>query len=513
MKKTIVIIFIALLGFSSCKKDFDEGNPNQLTASDFWNSEADAIRGINAVYSTVHRGAAGYSRWLYFHGMLRSDEGYGSGGDGNLNTLMSFVQTDYDLFLTRETWENMYVGIYRANQVIANVPGITTMDATLQKRIVAEAKFLRALFYFNLTLYFGRPPLVLEPPTSNPAAVLPQNATPEEAWTQVAKDLAEAAPDLPLGYTGSDIGRATRGAAFALLGKTYLQQKKYQEAADAFAWLVTGPGAAQYDLVPNYRDNFIITAENNKESVFEIQFALKDDENSDNDIDESARPNPGSSIAKFYAPGGGPGFQDGGARRWVVHEFLQEKTTTNQRDPRLDATFLYDSTDVRGPDFTMIYGETFTNRYGTGPDSRRVWYRKLLNDHWRNTETFNSPNNYRLIRFADVLLMYAEALNGLNQTASAYPHVNKVRARAGLAPLPAGMTQQQFLNQLKHERITELSGEGWRFADLQRWGDLSLTLQTRDPEFANFIVGKHEWYPIPQRDIDLNPNLTQNPNY
>ncbi len=512
MKKIVVIIFIAFTTFSSCKKDFDESNPNQLTASNFWQSEDDAVRGINAVYSTVHRGAAGYSRWLYFHGMLRSDEGYGSGGDGNLNTLMSFVQTDYDLFLTRETWENMYVGIYRANQVIANVPGIT-MDPTLQKRIVAEAKFLRALFYFNLTLYFGRPPLVLEPPTSNPAAVLPPNATPEEAWAQVAKDLTEAAPDLQLSYTGSDLGRATRGAAFALLGKAYLQQKKYQEAADAFAWLVTGPGATQYDLMPNYRDNFIITAENNKESVFEIQFALKDDENSDNDIDESARPNPGSSIAKFYAPGGGPGFQDGGARRWVVHEFLKEKTITNQRDPRLDATFLYDSTDVRGPDFTMIYGETFASRYGTGPDSRRVWYRKLLNDHWRNTETFNSPNNYRLIRFADVLLMYAEALNGLNQTASAYPYVNRVRARAGLAPLPAGMTQQQFLNQLKHERITELSGEGWRFADLQRWGDLSPALQSRDPEFANFIVGKHEWYPIPQRDIDLNPNLTQNPNY
>ena len=139
--------------------------------------------------------------------------------------------------------------------------------------------------------------------------------------------------------------------------------------------------------------------------------------------------------------------------------------------------------------------------------------RKLLNDHWRNTETFNSPNNYRLIRYADVLLMYAEALNGLNQTANAYQYVNRVRARAGLAPLATGLNQQQFLNQLKHERITELSGEGWRFADLQRWGDLNPSLQGRDPEFANFIVGKHEWYPIPQRDIDLNSNLTQNPGY
>lgn len=512
MKKIFIIIFIALAGFSSCKKDFDEPNPNQLTEDNFWRTQTDAIRGINAVYSTFHRGAAGYSRWLYFHGMLRSDEGYGSGGDGNLNTLSSFVQTDYDLFLTRETWENMYVGVFRANQVIANVPGIT-MDAALQKRVVAEAKFLRGLFYFNLTLYFGRPALVLDVPPSNPATLLPANATPEQAWAQVTKDFTEAAGDLPNSYGAADLGRATKGAAHAMLGKAYLQQKKYQQAAEALAWLVTGPGAGIYDLMPNYRDNFLITSENNKESVFEIQFALKDNENSDDDIDESKIPNPGASIAKFYAPGGGPGFQDGGARRWVVHEFLAERTTTNQRDPRLEATFLYDSTDVRGPDFTMIYGQTFTSRYGTGPDSRRVWYRKLLNDHWRNTETFNSPNNYRIVRYADVLLMYAEALNGINQTANAYQYVNRVRARAGLAPLTPGMNQQQFLNQLKHERITELSGEGWRFADLQRWGDLSPALQSRDPEFSNFIVGKHEWYPIPQRDIDLNPNLTQNPNY
>jgi hypothetical protein len=145
-----------------------------------------------------------------------------------------------------------------------------------------------------------------------------------------------------------------------------------------------------------------------------------------------------------------------------------------------------------------------------------VFYRKLLNDHWRNTETFNSPNNYRMIRYADVLLLYAEALNGQGKTTEAYPFVDMVRERAGLRKLSVampGLNQTQFLNQLKHERITELSGEAWRFADLQRWGDLSPTLASRDPEFAGFVVGKHEFYPIPRRDIDLNPNLTQNPGY
>jgi hypothetical protein len=301
-----------------------------------------------------------------------------------------------------------------------------------------------------------------------------------------------------------------------MLGKTFLQQNKYQQAADAFAWLVTGPGASIYNLTTDYSDNFRINTENNVESVFEIQYALRDDENSDNDVDEGARPNPGASIAKFYAPGGGPGFQDGAARRWVVDAFNVERTASGERDPRLDATFLFDSTDVRGPDFTMIYGLTFTERYGTGGDSKKVWYRKLLNDHWRDFESFNSPNNYRMVRYADVLLMYAEALNGLAQTSDAYQYVDRIRARVGMKPLAEikpGMSQQEFLNQLKHERIVELSGEGWRFADLARWGDLSPALADRDPEFTNFVVGKHEWYPIPQTDIDLNPNLTQNPGY
>lgn len=510
MKKIFLIITIVSLALTSCERNFDEPNPNQATIGSFWKTESDAVQGVNAIYSTFHRGYAGFSRAMYFHGMLKGDEGYGSGGDVGLNTLMSFSMNDANFGLTADTWNNMYVGVYRANQVIANVPNIQ-MDDVLKRRLVGEAKFLRGLFYFYLTLYFGRPPLVLEP--SQPT-MQPRNATTEEAWAQVAKDFSEAAPDLPVSYGSEDLGRATRGAAYAFLGKTYLQQRKYSEAAQAFEWLVTGPGATVYGLMPNYRDNFLITTENNRESVFEIQNARKDDENGDDDIRSDIRMNTGASIAKFYAPTGGPGFQDGAARRWVINEFHQERTANGQRDPRLAATFLYDSTDVGGPSQTLVYGQTWLARYGL--ENKMVYYRKLLNDHWRNTETFNSPNNYRMIRYADVLLMYAEALNGMGQTGQAYQYVDRVRERAGLRKLSEvrpNLNQAQFLEQLKHERITELSGEGWRFADLARWGDLSSALAARDPEFANFVAGKHELYPIPRRDIDLNPNLTQNPNY
>jgi hypothetical protein len=510
MKKKLFPILLLVLSISSCKRDFDEPNPNQATIGSFWKTADDAVQGVNAIYSVFHRQASSFSRVMYFHGMLRSDEGYGSGGDIGLNILTSFTMNDTNFWMTAETWTNLFVGVYRANQVIAFVPEIP-MDENLKRRVIGEAKFLRGLFYYFLTLYYGRPPLVLEP--SQPS-LRPSNATPEEAWAQVAKDFTEAANDLPVSYGQDDLGRATKGAAYAFLGKTYLQQRKYSEAAKAFEWLVTGPGAAIYDLMPNYRDNFLITSENNKESVFEVQHMRKDDENGDDDINPNIRMNTGASIAKFYAPGGGPGFQDGAARRWVVNVFHQEKTATGQRDPRLAATFLYDSTDVGGPDATQVYGETWASRYPGG--NNMVYYRKLLNDHWRNTETFNSPNNYRMIRYADVLLMYAEALNGQGQTTAAYPYVDRVRVRAGLRPLSEvkpGLNQDAFLTQLKHERITELSGEAWRFADLARWGDLSPALQSRDAEFANFVVGKHEWFPIPRRDIDLNSNLSQNPGY
>lgn len=511
MKKYIFTIAVSILAMLGCKRDFEALNPNAPTVENFWKTGADATKGVNAVYSTFYRTASLYSRWMFYHGILKSDEGFGSGGDGGLNNLMRFNQNNYNNDLTALTWANLYVGIFRANQVIARVPGIT-MDENAKKRILAEAKFLRALFYFNLTIYYGRPPLMLTPSQTDD---VPRNATTAEAYAQVVKDLTDAIVDLPPSYPGPDLGRATKGAAYALLGKAYLQQKMYQPAADAFAYLITGEGKSMYDLTTDYRDNFRVGTENNKESVFEIQFSENQSENTDNDVDESRINNTGSSISQFFAPPG-VGYADGGARRWLIAEFLQENTLTGVQDPRLAASFIFDNADAAGPNATMVYGQSFASRYGNGPDANSVWFRKLLNDHWKNQEGFRSPNNYRLIRFADVLLMYAECLNGLNRTVEAYQYVDRVRQRAGLATLTIarpGLNATQFLAQLKHERITELAGEGWRWADLARWGDLSPALATRDADFNGFIVGKHELYPIPQLDIDLNPNLTQNPNY
>ena len=170
-----------------------------------------------------------------------------------------------------------------------------------------------------------------------------------------------------------------------------------------------------------------------------------------------------------------------------------------------------------------MYGASFSSK-NYGADVRnRVWYRKYLDDYFRvnQFEVFNSPINFRVIRFADVLLMYAEALNALGRTNDAYAHVDRVRLRAGLNRLSVsrpGLNQSQFLQQLMHERITELTGESVRWNDLARWGYFDDAtklneLKSRDTEFNNFELGKNKYMPIPQSELDINPNLKQNPSY
>jgi len=510
--KKLTIILAAFVSLSvSCKRNFDEPNPDMLTEESYWQDDVDAIKGINAVYSGLNRSNNYYNRWMHFVYLLRSDEGFGSGGDIGLNNNMAFSYTSNNT--GNGQWNAIFHVNYRANLVIANVPQIS-MNEDLKNRIVAEAKFLRALNYFNLVVFWGRPPLVLTPllPTD-----YPPNATPEQVYMQIEKDLTEALAYLPASYDAANVGRVTKGAAHGLLAKVYLQQGKFDEAKNAMEWLVTGEGASNYALMANYADNFNKDHENNQESVYEIQYKENPAENGDDDTNPGISLNTGTSVAKFLAPPApGPGYADGAARRWIVDAFEAERTVDNKRDPRAGVSFLYDYADERGPAFTMVYGQTWQQRYGA--NDKRVWFRKLLNDHWRNDENFSSPNNYRMIRYADILLMYAECLNELNRTGDAYTYVDRVRARVNLPPLTTakpGLNQEAFREQIKHERLLELAGEGWRYFDMVRWGELSDNLEVlkeRDADFHNFVSGKHEWYPIPQSDVD-NSDLTQNPGY
>ncbi len=505
IKYTCVAITVGLLG---CDPNLDIINPNQPTIEVFWQNASDAEQGVNAIYSTFARG--GFSRWMPMLYITRSDEGYsGSPWSDLANAMGGFIQPDYNFGPVTDVWRDCYIGVFRANQVIDNVPAIE-MDVNLKNRLLGEAYFLRGYFYYNLALLWGNVPLMLE--ASNPTD-LPPTSTQQQVWAQVEADLRQAVDWLPATYPNSnDLGRASKGAAQALLAKVYMQQLKYAEAVAPLQWLVEGEGAGIYNLVTNYHDNFRINSENNVESVFEWQFALNPTEITDDDV-TTPNHNYGTSISQFLAPPG-IGWSDAEARTWTIAEFLRETTVTGGRDPRLPATYLYAFTDERGPAFTNVYGQTFAQRYGA--ENNRAWFRKFLNDHWRNEEGYRSPNNYRYIRYADVLLMYAEVLNANGSTDQAYAHVDRVRQRAGLPALSTvrpNLSQSAFLEQLKHERLLELAGEGHRWGDLARWGDLGPALANRDPGFANFQVGKHEFLPIPQRDLDINRNLIQNPGW
>src|SRR5688572_32192886 len=254
MKKIFLVLTVLLVVSTSCDDNLDIVNPNQATVEVYWQTADHAIQGVNAVYSTLHRG--GISRWMPFYYIIRSDEGKSiSPATDIVNNMDIFLITDYNFWGSGDVWRDNYIGVFRANQVITFVPEIE-MDETLKARVVGEAKFLRGMFYYHLVTLWGNIPLTLTPSTPNDK---PATSTAAEVWAQIETDLNDAVNSLPTSYTNpADLGRATKGAAQALLAKALMQQGKYDQALDPLEWLVEGEGSGIYDLMPDYRDNFLI---------------------------------------------------------------------------------------------------------------------------------------------------------------------------------------------------------------------------------------------------------------
>ena len=238
-----------------------------------------------------------YRRWLNFAFDIRDDEGFSQSPWNELRDFTRFIIGSYDFEVNFVICRDHYRGITRCNQVIDKVPGIAGMDATLQKQIVAEAKFLRALYYFNLVSLYGNVPLALQPPAS--LNVFPAQANEAQVWAQVIKDLQEAQPDLPLSYSGNDLGRATRGAATTLLGKAYMQNRRWADASAQFTQVINS-NLYRIDNVP-YINNFRHTSENNAESIFEVQF--NDAKRGGNDGDDAYFLGRRAALAVFWRAG------------------------------------------------------------------------------------------------------------------------------------------------------------------------------------------------------------------
>lgn len=510
MKRNILKItfLVVLCVATSCKKSLlDQNNPNTLSLEAFWKTENDAQKGLTAVYHMFYQ-PGGWGRWMYFRLDLTSDEGFSNSPWIELGDWTRFQYINYNFWEGNvNTYRDTYKAIFRCNQVLANVPNIPFQDASKKEQILAQAKFLRAFYYYYAAILWENVPVITTPQTPTD---LPPAGTLAQVWAQVEKDLTEAAAALPGQYaSATDLGRPTKGAAQALLAKALIQQHKWTEAKTALDYLVTGAGKANYDLV-DYKANFRADNENNKESVFEIQFSDA------NKTAEGDGPNSSMGINRpqFFAPRS-IGWSDGQARFWLVSAFKNEKTIDGGIDPRLRYTLFY-------PDLEKDFGDkTYGRSWQWNADE--CWFKKYSRDYYRTNEDYFSQVNNRVIRYADVLLMYAETLNELGQTADAYQYVNRVRARSKMAELatayPAiGTDKTLFRERLKVERALELCGESVRWADLKRWGDLDSQaavdkVAARDPDFKNFVVGKTIRLPLPQVEVQNNTNLKQNPGY
>ena len=510
----IAIIIAASTVLFSCDKRTELINPNFQTSASFWQSSSDALRGINATYASLIIDGS-YMRCTPLLLDLRGDDTHSnSPWDQMYNSGKFSLNTD-NTGIYGWAFGAYYEGVSSSNQVLEHVPQIK-MDSTLKNRILGQAYFLRGLYFYHLVNMFGNVAL----PTST-SIIYNKQRTEADGWAQVISDFSKASKLLPVSYitvSGADagqVGRATKGAALSYLGKTYLFNQKFDSAASCFKSVID---MGVYSLVANYADNFTTNNENNAESIFEVQFSR-----TVGGTELGWGGNPSSSWGKTsaraitYAPRGF-GWTDVQPTKTLLNEFLQEKTTSNQDDPRLTATLFYNRPGLK------LYGQLFSTVYaGNKADLNDVFCAKYENSDgtFANEYDWRSGINERLMRYADVLMMYAECLNETGHTADAYTYIQKVRSRVGLPNLSTvkpNLTQEQMRDQISHERFLEFALEGHRFDDIRRWGwlkdatKLSL-LQSRDDEFSTYKVGR-ELYPIPQSgEIDVNLGFKQNPGY
>lgn len=517
MKKIIIgVLCVALAIFSACSEDhLDIQNENTLSTGVFWQTEDDIEAGLIAVYSMFYRQGT-WTRNIYSQMQGMADDGVSYAGWTELNEWTKFKYTNYNFDeVNGKMWREHFTTIYRANQVLAHIDKVEFADATHKEDLRAQTLWLRSFYYFYMTALWDNMPLILD---VSSAADQPANSSPEAVFAQLETDLRTAIEALPETRDAENTARPTKGAAYALLAKVYMQWHKYAEAKTCLEWLIEGNGASIYDLMPDYGANFSNKNENNKESIYEIHFSLTHYvgfDQTDNYLDPNAQL--GTQIEEVQSPKD-IGWNNVEARRWLVDYYKRETTVTGEYDPRLYYTLWYDSVESDFPNRTHdIYGSGWKSEWGS-----RVWIKKYSTDvrplyYWND-------NNFRVLRLADMLLLYAEAENELNgPTDKAISALNKVRNRAGLADIQnstyykgATASKDAFREQIKIERGLELSLECVRWIDLKRWGfttDELAKIIARDPDFDNFVIGKHERMPLPQRECDNNPNLKQNENY
>jgi len=474
-----ILIIVAVISLDSCSKILDNEPIGVLNSESFFKTSNDAVQGINAAYEPLMYTSSNKNAYWAF-AELPTDEAV-VGGDGSQPGL---TELDFFTYTPRtEEFNNFYKleykGISQCNTVLDRVPSID-MDETLKNRILGEALFLRSFYYFQLTQVFGEVQLITRvlPPTDIKYAKSSKDAI----YQQIINDCKDAANKLPTSYSATDVGRATKGAALALIAKTMLYSKNWQGVLDYVSQVKE---LNIYSLTADYQDNFKIKTQNNTESVWEIQHT-------------NLELGVGNSLNQIWLS---KKVTDGYGFAEVTQSYYDE---FESGDPRRDFTIASNNQEY--------FGVTYKNSYS----STRHSPRKYLQTDSTVTQKADGDINVTPIRYAEVLLWEAEALNEIGRTSDAQDPLEVVRARARKQSsdpenaLPKIITADQGIMRqaIRHERSVELGFEMHKFFDYVRWGIASDKLGA-----LGFQNGKHEVFPLPQIEIDLNKSLLQNPGY
>lgn len=504
-KYLVSIGFVVAVVFS-CKKGLDTNNPNVVTSDKYFKNSSELTAATNAIYSTWHASNLVAREWFFLHD-LRSDD-VSSGGsqlEAPRNQILIGV-VDPANPVMNAVWNTLYTVIHRANTVTDNAP-LVTDNTALRDRLVGEAKFLRAWAYFDLVSQWGSVPLY-KTTAKSPTDYQPK-AKLEDIYAFIVKDLQDAAAILP-GKSGTDKGRATAAAANAMLGRVLMQSGDYAAAKAALLKVPTS-GADGYALTARFLDNFEEETEFNNESIFEMIYSDKGDNNFNwgSGVGDGVSADQTTVRNQEYNP---IGWRNLIPSNKMLNEFESTVTGAVKTDPRYAYTYYQTGDTFNNGTSTLVPADQNGNSSVVHGTTIKVGFRKfqLIYKEDRATASFHpGSNNQRILRYAEVLLNLAECENELGNTAAAVAYLNQVRARPSVAmPLyPTAQfpvaTKNDVVKAIMHEKSVEMTNEEVRNVDILRW--------RRKGYFAteplSWYNASKEFLPIPQAEIDNNPKL------
>ncbi len=510
MKKYhIISIVVAILCIISCEDDkfIDQSPPDQLTTEVFWRNLEDAQGGLTAAYAELESRSNFWDGWQEGRPVVeyfRSDyalPGPDATNYGHWMSMFNFEYTNGHVFLD-VMWKTNYKGLNFANQVITKVSEMTLdqISSSDKQQIIGEATFLRGYYHFKLLTLFEQ--IVLRDEMVTLENIDKSLSTRPEAWEAILNDFQSAANMLPATQSSENLGRATKGAALSYLGKAYLhkagdtssaENNDFDNAATAFKQVVD---SGVYSLEQDFLSLFNGENENNSESIFELQFKSGDG--------TSWNATRLHAFVGDWCIGGWGGIE---ANIAIVNEMKKEgMTATNGLyDNRLYGSVYFkdpfyndgSTNEMQGSTWDVLINDTYQS-----PDAKdnSAYFRKWLPNYVRDNAYVGV--NVVLMRYADVLLMYAEALNETGKTDEAIPIINNLRDVHGLMPPITATSQAAVKTQIMHERTMELTLESTRFNDLRRWGLLDTAMQAVGR--TGFNASEHSYFPIPLSEIQTN---------